>query len=115
MSLSVISANRLTDGVAVWLNEAGDWVERVDGAAVFDDAALDAARLQAAEGEKRQIVVAVAEAPVRLDDQTRTPLTLASRAATAPNRRCRRFRLRRIRAAGPMPASIIMTSRIAIS
>ncbi|GGB49859.1 sulfite reductase [Tistrella bauzanensis] len=75
MSLSVISANRLTDGVAVWLNEAGDWVERVDGAAVFDDAALDAARRQAAEGEKRQIVVAVAEAPVRLDDQTRTPLT----------------------------------------
>ncbi|WP_372090048.1 DUF2849 domain-containing protein [Tistrella mobilis] len=75
MSLHVISANRLTDGVAVWLNQAGDWVERVDGAAVFDRDTLEAGRALAAEGERRQEVVSVAEAPAQVDGDRPVPTT----------------------------------------
>jgi sulfite reductase (NADPH) hemoprotein beta-component len=38
MSLSVITANRLRDGLSVWLTPEGQWAEAVAQAAVFEDA-----------------------------------------------------------------------------
>lgn len=34
MSAKVLTANRLTDGIAVWLSAAGNWVEDIDQALV---------------------------------------------------------------------------------
>lgn len=42
MSQSVITANRLTDGVVVWLDTAKSWNDQLETAAVFDDEALSA-------------------------------------------------------------------------
>ena len=36
MSLSVITANRLADGVAVWFAEGGKWAEKAGEAALFE-------------------------------------------------------------------------------
>ena len=74
MSLHVISANRLTDGVAVWLNQAGDWVERVDGAAVFDRDTLEAGRALAAEGEHDRVAAPHAYARERREATRRRGL-----------------------------------------
>ena len=42
MSLSIITANRLADGVAVWFAEGGKWAEKAGEAALFEAAALPA-------------------------------------------------------------------------
>jgi hypothetical protein len=34
MSVNVLTANRLTDGEAVWLGANGEWLERIDGALI---------------------------------------------------------------------------------
>jgi hypothetical protein len=39
----VLTANRLTDGIAVWLDEAGEWATTLKGARVARDAAAVAA------------------------------------------------------------------------
>jgi sulfite reductase (NADPH) hemoprotein beta-component len=62
----MITANRLSDGVAVWFASSGEWVERVGDAAVFDGPGL-APGLQAAQVEgHQQVVVDVHEVPVTL-------------------------------------------------
>lgn len=38
----VLTANRLTDGIAVWLNEAGEWATALKGARVSRDKDTDA-------------------------------------------------------------------------
>ncbi len=43
MSLHVITANRLRDGVSVWFAGAQGWAEHVDAATAYDDAALSGA------------------------------------------------------------------------
>ncbi|HUM07609.1 MAG TPA: DUF2849 domain-containing protein [Acidocella sp.] len=50
MSLHVITANRLRDGVSVWFAGGQGWAEHVDAATAYDDAALEAA-LGAAQPE----------------------------------------------------------------
>ena len=50
MSLHVITANRLRDGVSVWFAGAPGWAEHVDAATAYDDAALPGA-LAAAQPE----------------------------------------------------------------
>lgn len=37
----VLTANRLTDGIAVWLSEAGEWATKLNGARVSRDANTD--------------------------------------------------------------------------
>lgn len=37
MSQSVLTANRLTDGVVVWLDHTSQWSEQLDAAATLDD------------------------------------------------------------------------------
>jgi sulfite reductase (NADPH) hemoprotein beta-component len=68
MSLSVISANRLSDGVAVWLGPDGDWVDRIAGAWTLDDGDLARARAIAAAPEKARLVVDVSDRPVTVGD-----------------------------------------------
>jgi len=66
MSLSVISGNRLRDGVAVWLGDEG-WVERIEEATVFGAGEAAAARARIADREGERIVVSVAESPVAVE------------------------------------------------
>ena len=40
MPQSILTANRLTDGVVVWLDATQSWTERLDGAFILDDATV---------------------------------------------------------------------------
>jgi hypothetical protein len=40
MPQSILTANRLTDGVVVWLDDTESWAERLDSASILDDAAV---------------------------------------------------------------------------
>ncbi len=61
MSSSIISANRLRDGVTVWWTQDGQWAEHLATAAVLDAAAL-APALEAAQ--QPQTVVDIHEVEV---------------------------------------------------
>ena len=49
MGAQVITANRLFDGAVVYLSPQGDWVQRIEAAAVADDAVAAAALIAAGE------------------------------------------------------------------
>ena len=49
----IVSANRLSDGIVVFLGAHGEWVERMDEARVYADAASAKAGLEIAEAEMR--------------------------------------------------------------
>ena len=54
----VITANRLSDGVVVFLDDAGHWSERLDQAQVFDDKAASALGLEAGRAaEARNLIL----------------------------------------------------------
>lgn len=58
MSRQVISANRLADGLVVYLTGDGGWSEQIDDALVFDGATAGDTALATATGSvDRQIVV----------------------------------------------------------
>jgi hypothetical protein len=58
MTQQVISANRLTDGIVVYLTEAGDWSEQIAAALLLKSKeAHDQAMMRAGEAVARQIVV----------------------------------------------------------
>jgi len=63
--LQVASANRLTDGVVVFLDDAGQWVERLDLAALARNTSESAILLERAKTEAASVVdpflVAVSE------------------------------------------------------
>jgi hypothetical protein len=59
MVAQVITANRLFDGAVVYLSGAGEWVQRIEAAAVADDEAVAAALIAAGErAVQEQLVVA---------------------------------------------------------
>jgi hypothetical protein len=76
----VLTANRLTDGVAVWLDEAGEWAATLKGARVARDAdavaALEAIGKQAYADNK---VVDVNVIDVQITDGVLWPLRLRER------------------------------------
>jgi sulfite reductase (NADPH) hemoprotein beta-component len=78
---SVITANRLTDGVVVWLDGAGGWSPDLQAAAIFDGEALEAALAKARDSE----AVDIREIPVDLVEGRLVP----------------QARRERLRAAGP--------------
>jgi hypothetical protein len=49
MGAQVITANRLFDGAVVYLSPQGEWVQRIEAAAVADDAVAAAALIAAGE------------------------------------------------------------------
>jgi hypothetical protein len=63
--LQVASANRLTDGVVVFLDDAGQWVERLDLAVLARNKSESAILLERAKAEAAEVVdpflVAVSE------------------------------------------------------
>jgi sulfite reductase (NADPH) hemoprotein beta-component len=82
MSLSVISANRLSDGIAVWLGADGEWVDRIAAAGTFDGEHIARARALAAEAERAQLVVDVNDRPVMLDHGVPAPTEIRERIRT---------------------------------
>ena len=76
----ILSANRLTDGVVVFLAASGDWVEGVAGAQVFaDKASLDAGTQRAQRAVARNIVVDVAPVDVVLTPRGPEPTHIRDR------------------------------------
>lgn len=57
-ALQVVTGNRLTDGVVVYLDPAGGWTDRIAAARVADGAEeLEAAMADGKQGEREQVVV----------------------------------------------------------
>lgn len=57
MSLQVVTANRLDDGLAVFYNADGQWYSTIDQATAIEDAATGEALLAKASDAKNQLVV----------------------------------------------------------
>ncbi len=73
MNHAVITANRLCDGVAVWRNAAGDWVEPIAQAAVYASDHVDAVLAEAQKDVARQLVVGVYRTEIFAHDGRVTP------------------------------------------
>lgn len=58
MSTQMVTANRLTDGMVVYLTDQGDWATQFSaGAVLAGEAAAEAAMAKANEAAKRRLVV----------------------------------------------------------
>ena len=81
---SVVTANRLRDGVVVYLASDGSWTEEIGRARIAENenevAALEA---QAAEAVKARVVVAVYPMDVALHDGVVDPLSVRERIRAA--------------------------------
>jgi sulfite reductase (NADPH) hemoprotein beta-component len=60
----LITANRLKDGVAVWLGSNDNWVDRIENAAVFDNERLAESLQSARTGKSQNVVVEVRDVEV---------------------------------------------------
>ena len=74
----IITANRLTDGVVVWLDQADDWTSDLAAAAVFDSASVQS-MLQKAQDRDRNSVVDMREIPAESTDGRTVPSTRRER------------------------------------
>jgi len=74
--LQVASANRLSDGVVVWLDDAGEWTTRLDRAAIARDGRASAILLLRAQAEAFTVVDPFLVAVTEDDDGTLEPLSL---------------------------------------
>ena len=81
---SVVTANRLIDGIVVYLASDGSWTEEIGRARIAETenevAALEA---QAAEAVKARVVVAVYPMDVALHDGAVDPLSVRERIRAA--------------------------------
>jgi hypothetical protein len=74
--LQVASANRLTDGVVVFLDDAGQWTPRLDHAAIARDLRGAEILLERAKAEAASVVDAFLVAVAEGDDGSIEPLSL---------------------------------------
>jgi Protein of unknown function (DUF2849) len=74
--LQVASANRLTDGVVVFLDDAGQWTSRLDRAAVARDRPGAEILLERAKAEAASVVDPFLVAVTEGDDGSIEPLSL---------------------------------------
>jgi hypothetical protein len=74
--LQVASANRLVDGMVVWLDEAGQWTDRLERAAVARDARGAEILLERARAEGFAVIDPFLVAVTEGDDGTIEPLSL---------------------------------------
>jgi len=74
--LQVASANRLSDGVVVWLDDAGDWTMRLDRAAIARDGRSAEILLLRAQAEAFTVIDPFLVAVTEDDDGTIEPLSL---------------------------------------
>ena len=77
--LQAVTANRLTDGLVVWLTSAHGWTVDIALAGAFDAAALPAALEAGQASERRREVVDVYATEVRLEDGRPRPARLRER------------------------------------
>ena len=74
--LQVASANRLIDGVVVWLDEAGQWTDRLEHAAIARDKRSAEILLERARAEAFSVIDPFLVAVTEDDDATIEPLSL---------------------------------------
>ena len=74
--LQVASANRLADGVVVWLDDAGEWTLRLDRAAIARDRRSAEILLLRAQAEAFTVVDPFLVAVTEDDDGAVEPLSL---------------------------------------
>jgi hypothetical protein len=74
--LQVASANRLSDGVVVFLDDAGQWTPRLDRGAIARDKRGAEILLERAKTESASVVDPFLVAVAEDDDGTLTPLSL---------------------------------------
>jgi hypothetical protein len=81
---NVITANRLTDGVVVYLASDGEWTERIANARVADgDEETKALEAEAENAVRERRVVAVYPMAVALRDGAVDPLSVRERIRAA--------------------------------
>lgn len=79
-TLKVLTANRLTDGEAVWFGSCGSWIETLDGAEAAETPELaEALEAIAARDVAANLVVDVALIDVRRVDGDLWPVRLRER------------------------------------
>jgi uncharacterized protein DUF2849 len=81
--LSVASANRLTDGVVVFLDDSGEWTARLDRAAVARDKRSAEILLERAQTEAFSVVDPFLVAVAEDDDGTIEPISLREKIRAA--------------------------------
>lgn len=74
--LQVASANRLVDGIVVWLDDAGQWTDRLENAAVARDKRNAEILLERARAEAFSVIDPFLVAVTEDDDGTVEPLSL---------------------------------------
>ncbi|MGA7457307.1 MAG: DUF2849 domain-containing protein [Methyloceanibacter sp.] len=81
---SVVTANRLTDGIVVYLASDGSWTEEIGRARIAEtEGEVAALEAQAAEAVKARVVVAVYPMDVALHDGAVDPLSVRERIRAA--------------------------------
>jgi hypothetical protein len=81
---SVITANRLTDGVVVYLASDGEWTEAIANARVADtDEEIKALETEAENAVRERRVVSAYPMPVALEDGAIDPLSVRERIRAA--------------------------------
>jgi hypothetical protein len=81
---NVITANRLTDGVVVYLAADGEWTEQIADARVADgEEETKALEAVAAQAERDRIVLAVYPMAVALKDGAIDPISVRERIRAA--------------------------------
>ena len=74
--LQVASANRLIDGMVVWLDEAGQWTDRLEHAAIARDKRSAEILLERARAEASSVIDPFLVAVTEDDHGTIEPLSL---------------------------------------
>ena len=82
MTAVTFTANRLDDGVVIWLTGSLCWSETASGAAIFSDADIDLARRQVMAASHRNEIVAAYE--VAVDGRADRSMRERIRAAGGP-------------------------------
>jgi len=81
---SVITANRLTDGIVVYLASGGEWTEQIAEARLADtDEEIKALEAEAEEAVQERLVISVYPMPVALNDGAVDPLSVRERIRAA--------------------------------
>jgi len=71
--LTLFSANRLHDGIVVWLGENNEWVQELPSASLFDQESIEAARDIAQQASDQNFVVGVQELPATRENNIPVP------------------------------------------
>lgn len=72
----VVTANRLSDGIAVWRAEGSQWATHIQDAAVFDADTIAAELAAATSDIGRQLVVGVYQTEATLQDGMPVPASV---------------------------------------